>query len=178
MAARFDGRADDTLLQHQLRDLICLAVVGDHVRWVLIDDEELADWLTRAADQWRRWADQVATRLAAAGVAPDGRVRSLAEDIPLNWVPDGRLTSDQARDLIGRRLGRVTEWAEYRQSQAEGADAELLALISTGLVAQLRDRRESAEHARRERENRNAAVRAGRLRNRLRARSVSAAPPL
>jgi hypothetical protein len=37
-------------LQRQLRDLLCLAVVGDHVLWVLTDDEtaELAQWLGEA----------------------------------------------------------------------------------------------------------------------------------
>jgi hypothetical protein len=178
MRVRLVWRADDSALQRQLRDLICLAVVGDHVRWVLNEDDELADWLAQAAGQWRRWADQVATQLAASGVAPDGRVRSLAEDIPLNWVPDGWLSADEARGLIGRRLGRVAEWAEYRQSQAEGPDAELLAVIAAGLETQLRARRKAADHAGRERVNRNAAVRAERLRNRQWARSGGDAPPL
>jgi hypothetical protein len=66
-------------LQRQLRDLISLAVVGDHVRWVLMDDDELGDWLAEAAGEWRGCAEQVARRLVASDVAPDGRVRSLAK---------------------------------------------------------------------------------------------------
>jgi hypothetical protein len=132
-------------LQRQLRDLICLAVAGDHVRWVLVEDDELGDWLARAAGQWRGWADQVAAQLVASDVAPDGRVRSLAKDIPLNWVPEGWLSGSDARRLIAERLTLVAEWARQRQSQANGADAELLDRVASGLEAQLRDRRTAAQ---------------------------------
>ena len=61
---------------------------------------DLAEWLADAAPGWRAMADQVAKHLVTLGVAPDGRVRSLARDIPLNWVPDGWLSADQARLLV------------------------------------------------------------------------------
>jgi hypothetical protein len=133
-------REDESELQRQLRDLICLAVVGDHVRWVLRDDAELGDWLAQAIDKWRLWADRVATQLVAAGIAPDGRVRSLVKDLPLNWVPDGWLSSDDARRLVTERLALVSEWARYRHSQAESVDSELFDLVASGLEAQLRAR--------------------------------------
>lgn len=136
MSAR-DRWVDESALQHQLRDLLCLAVVGDHVRWAVTDDDELADWLADAAGQWRAWAEQVAARLVASRIAPDGRVRSLAKDIPLNWVPDGWLSGEVARPLIAGRVTRVAEWTRYRLSHADGADAELLAAVASGLEAQL-----------------------------------------
>ena len=113
-------RADCDELQGELRDLLCLAVVGDHVRWVLADQDtaELAGWLREAATQWREWADRVARQLVALGVAPDGRVRSLAKDIPSNWVPPGWLRSGEAHRLLAERLGTVCRWAHYRRSQA------------------------------------------------------------
>jgi hypothetical protein len=152
-------------LQRQLRDLICLAVVGDHVRWVLTDDDELGAWLAEAAGEWRGWAEQVATQLVASDVAPDGRVRSLAKDIPLNWVPEGWLSGGDAQRLIAERLALVAESARYRHSQAKGADAELLDLVASGLEAQLRARRRNALiHTERERRSQNAAMRAERLR--------------
>jgi hypothetical protein len=132
-------RKDESELQRQLRDLICLAVVGDHVRWVLRDDDELGDWLEEAIGRWRLWADRVATQLAAAGIAPDGRVRSLVQDLPLNWVPDGWLSGDDARGLIAERLALVAEWARYRHSEAKDADWELLDLVAAGLEAQRDD---------------------------------------
>jgi hypothetical protein len=129
---------DESELQRQLRDLICLAVVGDHVRWVLREDDELGGWLAEAIGKWRLWADRVATQLVAAGIAPDGRVRSLVKDLALNWVPDGWLSRDDARGLIAERLALVGEWARYRHSQAGGTDAELFDLVASGLEAQLR----------------------------------------
>jgi hypothetical protein len=135
---------DENELQRQLRDLICLAVVGDHVRWVLRDDDELfGDWLAEAIDKWRLWADRVAARLVAAGIAPDGRIRSLVKDLPLNWVPDGWLSSDDARGLIAERLALVAEWARYRQLHATSADVELFDLVAAGLEAQLHAQRQS-----------------------------------
>jgi starvation-inducible DNA-binding protein len=116
-------------LQAELRDLLCLAVVGDHVRWVLTGDDAaaLVDWLAEATVRWRAMADRVAQQLVTLGVAPDGRVRSLAQDIPLNWVPDGWLRADEARRLIAVRLHVVAGWAGQRRSQATDPDiAELL----------------------------------------------------
>jgi starvation-inducible DNA-binding protein len=130
---------DTRELQAELRDLLCLAVVGDHLRWVLAGDEaaELADWLGEATAQWRGWADQVAKHLVSLGVPPDGRLRSLAEDIPLNWVPGGWLSPDEARRLLVGRLGTVGEWARYRWSQTSDAETkELLGTLCTGLETQ------------------------------------------
>ena len=126
-------------LQGQLRDLLSLAVVGDHVRWVLAGDgsEELADWLAEATAEWRSWADQVAKHLVTLGVAPDGRVRSLAKDIPIRWVPDGWLGRADARRLVADRLDTSAEWARYRRSQATAPDTvQLFDAICVGLDAQ------------------------------------------
>ena len=133
-----DNQAEDDL-QRQLRDLLDLAVVGDHVRWTLTDDpgDELAEWLAAASNAWRAWAEQVAARLAASGIPPDGRVRSLAKDIPLYWVPDGWIEGGAARRLVAERLSTVSEWTRYRRSQSVGARAELLDMIGSGLEAQL-----------------------------------------
>ena len=38
MSARSDQALAAEMLQDELRDLLVLAVVGDHVRWVLVDD--------------------------------------------------------------------------------------------------------------------------------------------
>lgn len=126
-------------LQGLLRDLLCLAVVGDHVRWVLAGDgcEALADWLGEATAEWRSRADEVAKHLVKLGVAPDGCVRSLAKDIPIQWVPDGWLGRDDARRLIADRLRTIAEWARYRRSQATAPDTvRLLEAVCVGLEAQ------------------------------------------
>ena len=144
MSAHVVRRAEENMLQRQLRDLICLAVVGDHVRWVVTDDDELVDWLAHATGEWRGWADRVAKQLIASGVAPDGRVRSLALSISLNWVPAGWLSADKAQRLVSDRIAVVAGSARSRHSQAHGADAELLEFVSEGLEAQLRAQRNIA----------------------------------
>ena len=126
-------------LQDQLRDLLALAVAGDHVRWVVVGDEaeELAAWLAEAVPQWRALADRVSQHLVRLGVAPDRRVRSLAKDIPLNWVPEGWLRPDEAWRLVADRLGTLAEWARFRQSQATDPDTvQLLDTVSSSLEAQ------------------------------------------
>jgi hypothetical protein len=141
-----DRVAGEDDLQRELRDLLCLAVVGDHVRWVLRGDDavELADWLAGAIAEWRGWADQLAKQLVASGATPDGRVRSLAKDLALNWVPDGWLEAGQAHQLVSDRLATVTGWACYRRSQATGSRAEILDVICSGLQTQLQARRDVA----------------------------------
>jgi len=116
-------------LQKEFRGLLCLAVVGDHVRWVVTGDDSaaFAGWLSDAAGKWREWADQVAKELIVIGVPPDGRVRALAEDLPFNWVPDGWLPIDDARQLVSSRLARVAGWA--RQRRALTTDAPLMHLL-------------------------------------------------
>ena len=117
-------------LQAELRDLLSLTVAGNHMRWVLIGDgaPEFREWLTDAVAQWRVLADDVAKHMVTLGVAPDGRVRSLAKDIPLNWVPDGWLRTDEGRLLIADRLRKLAEWARYRRSQA--VDPETVRLLN------------------------------------------------
>ena len=126
-------------LQKEFRDLLCLAVVGDHVRWVVTGDDSAAfgGWLSDAAGKWREWADQVAKELIVLGVPPDGRVRALAEDLPLNWVPDGWLPIDDARQLVSSRLARVAGWARQRRALTTNARfLQLLDAVSSGLDEQ------------------------------------------
>jgi starvation-inducible DNA-binding protein len=136
---RTPRRRDEDELQQQLNDVLSLAVAGDHVRWVVTGDgsAELAAWLTVAVAEWRGCADRVAQELSASGVAPDGRIRSLARDIPVNWVPDGWLSAADARRLVLDRIGTVAKWTRYRCSCADGHRADLLDRICFLLEAQL-----------------------------------------
>jgi starvation-inducible DNA-binding protein len=129
------ARGESVDLQQELRDLLSLAVVGDHVRWVLVDDDgELAEWLADAVPEWRALADRVAERLVALGVPPDGRVRALAEDISVHWVPNGWLNREQAERLLADRLHTVSSFARLRRAQATDSEtAQLLEAVAAGL---------------------------------------------
>jgi starvation-inducible DNA-binding protein len=135
-------RGETADLQEELRDLLSLAVFGDHVRWVVTGgDSELVDWLAEAVPEWRAWAGEVARRLVALEIAPDGRIRSLAEDIPYNWVPEGWLEPDDARRLVDHRVHAAAGRVRHRQSNAKDpATAELLDRLCVGLDEQARAR--------------------------------------
>lgn len=122
-------------LQGELRDLLCLAVVGDHLRWIVVgDDGALAAWISEAVPRWRALADDVAKHLVTLGVPPDGRVRALAKDIPLNWVPDGWLRAGEARLLLAQRLRVVAYFAQQRRAETSDPDsARLLDAVCAGL---------------------------------------------
>lgn len=142
MAEPLDQAAIANELQEELRDLLSIAVVGDHVQWVVAGGEVagLVQWLADSVVQWRVWADQVATRLVGLGVAPDGRVRSLAKDVPFNWVPDGWLRLDEARQLVDERLSEVARRAQARCSQVSDPEtSRLLDVVCSGLEAQVAD---------------------------------------
>lgn len=127
-------------LQDQLRDLLCLAVVGDHLRWVLRGEqvEDLREWLADAVTEWRRCADQVAQFMITAGIPPDGRVRSLAADIPFNWVPDGWVGPENGAQMVANRLRRVADWTRARGSEcSEDQERGLFDNIESCLQAQL-----------------------------------------
>jgi starvation-inducible DNA-binding protein len=142
MTQELDQRLDPDDLQGELRDLLSLAVVGDHVRWVVTGEgaAELAEWLASATLQWRAWADDLARHLVTLGVAPDARVRSVAKDIPVHWVPEGWLRPDDAARLVVDRLGSLAGWARYRHSQALNPETvRLLDTVSSGLEAHAHD---------------------------------------
>ena len=129
------SQGDAAELQLQLRDLLSVAVVGDHIRWVLDDDDDdLAEWLAAAVPEWRALAERVAERLVELGVPPDGRVRSLAEGVSVHWVPAGWLSREQAERLIEDRLHVLSSWTRLRRAQATDREtSRLLDAVAAGL---------------------------------------------
>lgn len=128
-------------VQEELRNLLRLAVVGDHVRWVLKGEgsSELAAWLREAVSQWRAWAEVWAERMVQVDVAPDGRVKTLARDITRQWVPSGWLTVPDARDLLVVRLSELIERTKVCGPLTTVEDDQSrLAEVESGLEAQRR----------------------------------------
>lgn len=110
MTRRPDRAAAAGELQEELRDLLCLAVAGDHIRWVLAGEgtAELAGWPREAVAQWRVWADQAgsgayyrsagasASGPGIAGRKPPSRVRCGS------WTPCARAWRHSWRIWRGR----------------------------------------------------------------------------
>ena len=141
MSQRSHRTVDPQGLQEVFRDLLRLAVVGDHVRWVVVGEgsAELAEWLREVVPQWREWADEVATYMATLEIVPDGRVKTLARDITRQWVPAGWLTATDARGLLAPRVAELIKWTQEQPPRdATSVDPSPLAEVLTGLRAQLR----------------------------------------
>ena len=101
-------------LQGELRDLLCLAVLGDHVRWVVRGDAsgELVDWLANISVNW----------------VPDGWLR-----------PD-----EARRLLAFRLASAAASACYRRSNATAPDTVRLLNAVCSGLEAQARGRREVA----------------------------------
>lgn len=128
-------------VQEELRNLLRLAVVGGHVRWVLKGEgsSDLAAWLWEAVSQWRAWAEVLAERMVQVDVVPDGRVKTLARDITRQWVPPGWLSVGDARNLLVIRLSELIERTKVCGAlTAADEDRSQLADLESGLEVQRR----------------------------------------
>lgn len=128
-------------LQEVFRDLLRLAVVGDHARRAIRGEgsSEVAEWLRVAVPQWRDWAEVLARHMTNVDIAPDGRVKTLARDITRQWIPAGWLTVRDATNLLATRLTELVMWTHALQSTTAGSEeACSLAEIESGSRAQLR----------------------------------------
>lgn len=98
-----------TALQESLVELIDLAlqakqyhwnVVGPHFRAVHLQLDEITDAV-------RLWYDDVAERLTTLGVAPDGRVSTVAAGTPLPEAGDGWQRDEATVEAMAERMSTV-----------------------------------------------------------------------
>lgn len=129
-----DDRARDTVqrqLQPTLVDLIDLALTGKQLHWNVTGPHftSVHEKLDELVDAWRTWSDDVAERLTAVGVSPDGRVQHVAEQTtadaaPQSWIDDGKVIG-----LLADRLERLGRDLRERLDVVEEADP-----VSHGLL--------------------------------------------
>jgi starvation-inducible DNA-binding protein len=113
-------------LQDSLVELIDLAlqakqyhwnVVGPHFRAVHLQLDEITDAV-------RLNYDDVAERLAALGVAPDGRTSTVARTTPLPEAGDGWQRDVDTAEAMAERLGIVA--GRLRERAAAVGDGDLI----------------------------------------------------
>ena len=94
------------LLQETLVELIDLSLQGKQAHWSVVGPlfAPLHAELDAIVDDARTWYDDVAERLAALDVPPDGRVATIASATPLEALPAGW---QHDRDVVERFLGRL-----------------------------------------------------------------------
>ena len=141
--ALWPGRLDKSVgddLQEELRDLLCLAVVGDHVRWVLNGERRYGIRAVRLVD----------AGLTMAGMGRPGRTAANNAGCPSRW--SGALTgkgcsnelgprrmapTQRGQRLMGDRVNKLAGWALDRRSRtADPETLQLLSVPSSGLETQ------------------------------------------
>lgn len=127
-----DGRAVASRLQPILVDLIALGLNGKQAHWHVRGRHftPLHEQLDTVVADARTYADDVAERLVALGVAVDGRAQTVAEST--TTFPEGFLADDKVIALIVDELEAVIEHARETLDDLEDLD-----LISQDLVIEL-----------------------------------------
>jgi starvation-inducible DNA-binding protein len=107
------GRVTD-ILQAALVELIDLSLQGKQAHWTLTGPmfKPVHEHLDVIVDELRVAYDDVAERMAALQVAPDGRLATIAAETPVSpmpagWQPDTEVVARMLRRLeaLSRRLG-------------------------------------------------------------------------
>ena len=94
-------------LQMTLIDLIDLALQIQHLRWNLFDEPELRSQLDDLNDLVRTGSDAVARRLTQLGVAPDGTVAAVYQDLLFEPLPSGPFSAQSATEAFAPRLDQM-----------------------------------------------------------------------
>jgi len=104
------GSVTSVALQDTLTELIDLSLQAKQAHWNVTGPNfrPLHEMLDDFVAQYRDWYDEVAERLAAIGVAPDGRTATVAAASSLEALPAGPLEDRVLVHLIEERLEAVT----------------------------------------------------------------------
>ncbi|OGN84951.1 MAG: hypothetical protein A2X23_01605 [Chloroflexi bacterium GWC2_73_18] len=110
-------------LQETLVELIDLSLQTKQAHWNVAGPnfKPLHELLDEFTDGYRGWYDEVAERLAAIGVAPDGRTATVAANSPLAPLPAGQLddralvalVEERVAGVAGRVRGRMERLGEH-----------------------------------------------------------------
>nr|BFD88062.1 DNA starvation/stationary phase protection protein [Streptomyces sp. Xyl84] len=125
-------------LQATLVDLLDLSLVAKQAHWNLFGPrfrsihEQLDEVVTTA----REYADTVAERAAALGVAPDGRAATIAATSGVPAFPQGWTKDTAVVEILVRTFSTVIERVRQRIEETGPADAVTQDLL-IGLTADL-----------------------------------------
>ena len=94
-------------LQMTLIDLIDFALQIQHLRWNLFDEPELRSQLDDLGALVRAGSDSVAQRLRDLGLAPDGTVAAVYQDLLFEPLPSGPFDAQSATTVFAPRLDQM-----------------------------------------------------------------------
>jgi starvation-inducible DNA-binding protein len=98
-------------LQKVLVDLIDLHLQGKQAHWNILGHNfrDLHLQLDEIVDASREFADDIAERMRALFLIPDGRSRTVAEATDLDVFPAGEVSTHDAIDLVTLRIYQTTD---------------------------------------------------------------------
>ena len=106
-------------LQDTLVELIDLSLQTKQAHWNVVGPnfKPLHELLDEFTAEYRAWYDDVAERLAAIGVAPDGRTSTVSANTPLAQLPDGPLEDRALVALVEELVRTVTDRVRDRMDR-------------------------------------------------------------
>ncbi|MFD9044803.1 Dps family protein [Streptomyces bottropensis] len=128
-------------LQESLVDLLGLSLIGKQAHWNVVGPRfrSIHLQLDEVVSTARTFADQVAERAAAIGVAPDGRPETVATRFALQGPKDGWLRDTEVVRLLVEALeaaiGRLRERIEVTE-EADKVTQDLLISVTYELEKQ------------------------------------------
>ncbi|MFF5360480.1 Dps family protein [Streptomyces scabiei] len=128
-------------LQESLVDLLGLSLIGKQAHWNVVGPRfrSIHLQLDEVVSTARAFADQVAERAAALGVAPDGRPETVAARFALQGPKDGWLRDTEVVRLLVEALetaiGRLRERIESVE-EADKVTQDLLIAVTYELEKQ------------------------------------------
>ena len=118
-------------LQMTLIDLIDLALQIQHLRWNLVDEPTLRGQLDDLDGLVRTGSDAVAERLRQLGVAPDGTVAAVYQDLLFEPLPPGPFDARSATRAFAPRLDQMDDRLRGSIAIIDELDAESADVLET-----------------------------------------------
>lgn len=120
-------------LQNLLVELIDLHLVGKQAHWNIVGTNfrDLHLQLDEIVTDARNFADDVAERMRALYVAPDGRAQTVAKVSGLNPFPDGEISTSDAVDAVAAALYAVAKTARDIHDDVDAEDPTTADLLHT-----------------------------------------------
>lgn len=111
-------------LQTVLVDLLDLGLQGKQAHWNVVGPHfrSLHLELDELVDDSRKWADEVAERLRALGVAADGRASVIAKHTGIESLPEGIITDKEVLVRVSDQLAAVAARGRAGMDRLDGAD--------------------------------------------------------
>lgn len=123
-----------TNLQMVLIDLIELQLQGKQAHWNVVGTNfrDMHRQLDEIIDAARAFSDQVAERMRAVHVVPDGRAATVAAETRLEAFPAGEVSTHDTVELVSKALSSTVATARKVHDQVDDEDpttADILHLV-------------------------------------------------